>query len=95
MLVDRTSYPDNRVKVKEYKPNTSPYKNFLTAIQKQEEAERQGNDLQEIAQLVSKIIKNPSYFYYRIGKNAKLISILGKFFPRRMLIREVARHYGL
>jgi NAD(P)-dependent dehydrogenase (short-subunit alcohol dehydrogenase family) len=90
-----TSFTDNRVIVKGFNPDIPPYENFKIVIKIQEELERQGGDPMEIAKLVSKIVQNPSYFYYRIGKNANLISILGKLMPRRFVIREVARHYGL
>jgi len=91
----RTSFPDNRVIVKEYSPATSSYKNCQVVIQKQEKAERQGANPDEIAQLISKIIKRPSGFYYWIGKNAKLIGVLGKLLPRKLVITAVAKYYGL
>jgi short-subunit dehydrogenase len=91
----RTSFPDNRVMVKGYNPEISFYKNCQIAIQKQEKAERQSGNPEEVAKLISKIIKNPSRFYYRVGKNAKIIGILGKILPRRLVIEAVAKHYGL
>jgi short-subunit dehydrogenase len=89
-----TSLPDNRIIVKGHK-NNSVYEKFQLVIKRQEELERHGADPDEIAQLITKIIKNPSKFYYRIGKNAKLVSILGKILPRRLVIKQVAKHYGL
>jgi len=90
-----TYLPDNRIIVKGHNIDSSFYKNFQTVIRKQEYFERHGDDPKKIAQLVSKIVKNPSRIYYRIGKNVKLFSILGKTLPRTVVIKQIVKHYGV
>ncbi|MCX7785248.1 MAG: SDR family oxidoreductase [candidate division WOR-3 bacterium] len=92
----KTAFTDNRILAKGYNPKTSYYEKCQIVIEKQNEFERKGGDPKEIAELILKIIQRKrKKFYYGIGRDAKSLLILGKILPRRFLLKEVAKHYGL
>ncbi|MEO0091975.1 MAG: SDR family oxidoreductase [candidate division WOR-3 bacterium] len=92
----KTAFNDNRILIKAYGPKSLYYENCQRVIKKQIEFESKGSEPKEIAELILKIIRRKrKKFYYGIGRDAKLLLTLSKVLPRRFLLKEVAKHYGL